>query len=868
MNLEILDKFTTHLKNTLADAVQLAMKRSDEYVRPYHLLMSMAGQRGSIGAELLEKNGFNTEQERQFQAAAKIINEETSVPLPEFSDPSKALIEHAALLSSKFQHKYIGTEHLLKSFLDTEDPEEDVAQAWKRHRIKLKQLQTQLEHVLKSTSKFPDLNDVFQNDGLELRDEFADSPFSAPASSPDEGFPPSSPSPMAPGMPPQPHSQSKTPALEFFCKDLTQPKIQEGIDPVIGRDEEIERVIHILSRRTKNNPILIGEPGVGKTAIAEGLAKRIVEKQVPQVLANKRIMSLDLSLVVAGTIYRGEFEGRFKQILEEMKNNPNIILFIDEIHNIVGAGGTTGGGTLDAANILKPALSKGDVRCIGATTLTEFKKYIEADTALERRFQPVFVDEPSSADAVEILKGLKSRYEEHHHVEITNEAVKAAVELSVRYIPDKHLPDKAIDLIDEAAARMRANQPFSPSNRDEDHLSEEMSTVKNEKDEAVMSKDFDRALHLKHVELSLQKRIASVKTKSKIKKRQQPIGMITEKEIIEGISRVTKIPLKELHSSDKQRLLHIEEHLGKWVIGQEEAVRSIASFIRRSHAGLSGLTRPIGSFLFLGPSGVGKTHLAKMLAKSVYQDEKALIRIDMSEFNESFSISKLIGAPAGYVGYRESTKLTDLVKRRPYSVVLFDEIEKAHPDVFNLLLQVLDDGRLTDATGREINFRNTIIIMTSNIGLHELNKGASIGFVSKHSKDGQEAQDEFNQASDRVIEELHHTLPPEFVNRLDSTIVFRPLSLKEVTKIAELQMQDLIDQMKLQNLHLTVSKEALKYIAKEGYKPTQGARGVRRVIQNQVETPLAKQILGERITKGDRVHIGIQDKKLLIGRID
>lgn len=824
---EIINKFTTHLKNALKTAAELAVQSGREKVLPVDLLMGLLRQKGSIGTEILIKSGLRFQAPRIAQTVPGTKEPLDSLKniksiIPKFSEKSKQVLEKAALISSKYKHKYIGTEHLLYGILETEN--ENIKKIFEQQQIKVSDLKQHLNIVLKSTSKFPDLTRVFDQ-GKE-----------------------------------QPNNLDKelvqNTALEFFCTDLTNPEIQRNIDPVIGRREEIDRLIHILARRTKNNPVLIGEPGTGKTAIVEGIAKRIMEGKVPQILLDKKILSLDLSLVVAGTIYRGEFEGRIKQIIDEIRSNSDLILFIDEVHMIIGAGSTTG--SMDAANILKPALAKGEIRCIGATTLDEYRKHIESDAALERRFQPILVEEPTAVETLAVLKGIRENYELYHQVKITDEALDAAIRLSERYLQDKFLPDKAIDLIDEAASRLKIYQKADPLSQEVKDTESKLVRIQAAKEASVTQERFEEAMEYRNQEITLQKKLGDLKDKlGKLHKK--PLGKITEEDVTKVVGRITKIPLSELSQAEKEKIVNLEKLIAEQIIGQTEAIKEICGFIKRSRAGLSNPNRPLGSFIFLGPTGVGKTEMAKVVAKTVFGSEDALIRIDMSEFSESFQASKLIGAPAGYVGYKDGGKLTESVRRKPYSVVLFDEIEKAHSEIFNLLLQVLEDGHLTDAVGKKINFKNTIVILTSNIGLSMLNQGA-IGFES----DRKESLMNYETIKQQVLKELEKTFKPEFLNRIDKTIVFEPLDKNSIKAIAELQIKELRTRLQEKEITLELSKSAIDNIAQKSFAPEKGAREVRRVIQENIENPIAEKILRENLSKGEAIRIKTKQKQVVL----
>ncbi|MFA6028071.1 MAG: ATP-dependent Clp protease ATP-binding subunit [Patescibacteria group bacterium] len=824
MPLDILNKFTSNLKNALGQAINLSWKFKNPEVSSLHLFIGLLEQKGSLAAEILRKANLQSGDYKKY-----LINYKPgiSAPFPQLSETATQIIEKAALLAFNHQHIYIGTEHLLLALLT--QPDEYFQHILKENRVNKDNLIKQLNDVMKSTARFPDLASIFTDEEKNQEE---------------------------PEM-----AKSNTPALSFFCTDLTDQKIQTKIDPVIGRKKEIDRLIHILSRRTKNNPVLVGEAGVGKTAIAEGLAKRILEKNVPEVLMDKKIFRLDMGLVIAGTMYRGEFENRFKQIIEELEKNPNIILFIDEIHTIIGAGGGGATNAMDAANILKPSLARGELRCIGATTLQEYQKYIESDAALERRFQPILIEEPSFLEAIEVIKGIKSNYEKYHRIKISDDAVYAAVQLSDRYIQEKFLPDKAIDLIDEAAAKMKIEKPLDPQYLAVANLEKRLREIAKQKLAMVRQEKFEDALKLKTKERETKIKLAKLQEQQG----KQPIkyiGEVTKKDIAEIIGKITGVPVSDLVTEEKNQLLNLNSLLNKEVVGQEEATKSVADFIRRSRAGLTSPNRPTGSFIFLGPSGVGKTELAKVLARQLFGNEKALLRIDMSEFSEKFNISKLIGAPAGYVGYKEGAKLTDQVKRKPYSVVLFDEIEKAHPDVFNLLLQIMEDGHLTDATGKKINFKNTIIIMTSNIGLKEFEQQAKIGFSSeKESKNIK-----YEEIKEHVLKQLKKQFKPEFLNRLDKIIVFKPLNEQSLIKIVDLEIKKLEARLKEKGMKIKIAKPVLKFIAQESFSPEQGGRAVRKTVQELIENTLAEKILSNDLTKGQTIEIVLKNKKLTFSK--
>jgi ATP-dependent Clp protease ATP-binding subunit ClpC len=649
---------------------------------------------------------------------------------------------------------------------------------------------------------------------------------------------------------------TNTPALNEFGRDLTQQAREGKLDPVVGRESEIERVIQVLSRRSKNNPVLVGEPGVGKTAIAEGLAQRIINNKVPEILAGKRVVTLDLSAVVAGSKYRGEFEERLKKVMEEIRVDGNIIVFIDELHTLIGAGAAEG--AIDAANILKPALARGELQCIGATTLDEYRKYIEKDPALERRFQPITVGEPTVEQAIEILRGLRDRYEAHHRAKITDEAIDAAVRLSDRYISDRFLPDKAIDLMDEAASRVRLATFTAPP--DLKSLEEEIDKLKKEKEAAVLSQDFEKAAQIRDQEHKLRESLAQQRNEWE-SKRDINKTMVTAEDIAQIVASWTGIPVKKLGQEESEKLLRLEEILHQRVIGQEDAVKAVSRAVRRARAGLKDPKRPIGSFIFLGPTGVGKTELARALAEALFGEEDALVRIDMSEYMEKHAVSRLVGAPPGYIGHDEGGQLTETVRRKPYSVVLLDEIEKAHPEVFNILLQVLEDGRLTDTKGRTVDFRNTVIIMTSNVGASFLRKEA-MGFAARRSE-----ETEYKNMRSNVMDELKKTFRPEFLNRVDELVVFHSLQSEALIQVAEILMSQVNKRLKEQGFDLQVEKDALELIAKEGNDPTFGARPLRRAIQRLIEDTLSEKIILGEFKAGDRIKVEAKEDKMKFTKI-
>ncbi|MBI5621735.1 ATP-dependent Clp protease ATP-binding subunit [Candidatus Falkowbacteria bacterium] len=814
------EKFTDNLKQTLSRAHDLAWELKQPTVNPEHLLYGLLAYRGSVSSEILNKFQLKEEALRQtIQEKNPIM---TTDAVPRLSEETKKIIQRAVLTANLFNHRYVGTEHLLSALL--ESGHALVKEALTKNSINLGDIQQQLSIILRSTSKFPDITKAFD-------------------SAKDFGGPEDMEKVMIAG------AGNQGSILELFTTDLTDETTQQDIDPVIGREEEIERVIQVLSRRNKNNPVLLGDPGVGKTAIVEGLAKKILHGDVPDILLDKRILNLDLGLMLAGTMYRGEFEQRLKNMVVEIKRDPEIILFIDEVHTLTGAGAAPG--SMDAANILKPALARGEIRCIGATTLEEYRKHIESDAALERRFQPVQVKEPSKDKTIAILQGIKGNYEKFHHVEIGDEAITAAVRLSARYIADRFLPDKAIDLLDEAAARIRVQQDSQGLVQKIKKIERGLDLLERNKRQAIISEQYTEALEYKDQEVAAKEELRAAREEWQ-KQQKKSLGKITDRDIAELVAKMTGIPLSELVESEKDKILHLEQHLKAHIIGQDEAITELAQAIRRTRAGIALEKRPIGSFIFLGPSGVGKTELAKVLAEELFEDHDALIKIDMSEFRESFNVSKLIGSPPGYVGYRESGALTEAVRRRPYSVVLFDEIEKAHPEIFNILLQVMEDGELTDATGKKINFKNTIIIMTSNVGLKDFVTAKKIGFDDLSGN-----ADLYEEMKGYLEKSLADQFRPEFLNRIDKIIFFRPLGKTHLQTIVTLQLSALNTRLKQQKVKLQTTAKAIACLAQKDFDPQQGARQIRKNIQELVENPLSELLLEKKVKKNGTIKLTV-----------
>jgi ATP-dependent Clp protease ATP-binding subunit ClpC len=796
------DKFTDRARKVLTLAQDEAQRFNHNYIGTEHLLLGLVREGEGVAARVLEN--MNVELAKVRTAVEFIIGRGDRPVVGEvgLTPRAKRVIELAIDEARRLGHNYIGTEHLLLGLV--REGEGIAAGVLESLGVNLDKVRHEVIRVLSQSSSV------------------------GPAT--------------------ETKRASKTPTVDQLGINLTDAVRAGKIDPVIGREKEIERVIQILSRRRKNNPALIGEPGVGKTAIAEGLAHRIVSGDVPETLANKRVLTLDIGSLVAGTKYRGEFEERLKKIVEELRNTNDAVLFIDELHTLVGAGAAEG--AIDAANILKPPLSRGELQCIGATTLDEYRKYIERDAALERRFQPVMVEEPTLEQTIDILFGIRERYEQHHKVQIVDEALKAAADLSIRYVTDRHLPDKAIDLIDEAASRVRLRHSSAPPELKA--AQKELERVTKEKDAAINSQDYEGAASLRDAEAVAKAQVDQLRAEW-----QSTLSSDTAKVLEEDIAQVvamwTGIPVTRIAQEESQRLLNMEVALHSRVIGQQEAIETISKAVRRARAGLKDPKRPIGSFIFLGPTGVGKTELAKSLAEFMFGSEDSLIKIDMSEFMERHNVSRLVGAPPGYVGFEEGGQLTEAVRRKSYSVVLLDEIEKAHPEVFNILLQILEDGHLTDAKGRRVDFRNTVIIMTSNVGAKSLLKDTSLGFRPVSSTESQRAEQVYDRMKDKVLEQLKTQFRPEFLNRVDSLVVFRSLSVEEIREIVELMLKRVRDQLRAQQIDLQVTADAKDHLIKVGYDVDYGARPLRRVIQNMIEDPLAEALLLGRFSAGQTI---------------
>ena len=813
----MMQRFTDDAQRVLSLAQEAALELGHDYVGTEHVLIGLTKVKNGVAAKALEELGLVTED--IFEAVEEHVGRGNKKATSIYMTPRvKHVLELAIQVANQMNHNYVGTEHILLGLLSDGS---GVAVAI------LRAMNIRSNDVVEAIRSILGSNKGSNNGGQE-------------------------------GI----NSNNDLGELSDFATDLNESAKQGKIDPVIGRDTEIQRVIQILSRRTKNNPVLIGEPGVGKTAIAEGLAQRIVTDNVPEILRNKRIISLSIGSMLAGAKYRGEFEERLKKAIDEVQQHDDMIIFIDEIHTLVGAGATEG--AMDAANILKPALARGEFQVIGATTLDEYKKHIEKDAALERRFQPVQVGEPNEEDALEILKGLRDRYEAFHKAKITDEALTAAVSLSSRYITDRFLPDKAIDVVDEAASKVRM-KVFS-SAPDVKALEDRLNTVKKEKEAAVTSQDFEKAAKLRDEEQLLLKEIGDKKSIAKEKSDQKLI--VTEEDIAAVVAQWTGIPVAKIAEEESATLLHLEEELHKRVVGQDEAVTAVAKAVRRARAGLKDPKRPIGSFLFLGPTGVGKTELARALASSLFGDESAMIRLDMSEYMEKHTVSRLVGAPPGYVGYEEGGQLTDAVRRKPYSVILLDEVEKAHVDFFNILLQVLDDGRLTDSQGRTVDFRNTVIIMTSNLGAKALHKNSpELGFLAAKKSDfnvDENKEIEFKEAKKSVMDAVKRHFRPEFLNRIDEMIVFHPLTEEDLKEIVTILMSDVTKRLEERDLQLEITPEAMQLLVKEGSDFTMGARPLKRAIQRLIEDPVSDLILKGDAKEGKIIKADAKDNDLVV----
>ncbi len=807
--------FTDRVRKVLAMARDEAIRLQHDYVGTEHILLGLIREGEGVAAAVLTNLSADLDQVHE-RIEESVKKGKATIALGElpYTSRAKKVLEFAMAEARELNHSYVGTEHLLLGLLREEKG--IAAQVLNSLGVSLEDARAETLKVL----------------GSEVNPSEPAGIGGSSSSNPSGG---------------KGEKKSKTPALDHFCRDLTDLARREKLDPTVGRKDEIDRVIEILCRRKKNNPVLIGEPGVGKTAIVEGLAQLISKGEVTEALKDHRVLALDMAAVIAGTKYRGQFEERLKAVMNEISQSQNVILFIDELHTLVGAGAAEG--AIDASNMLKPALARGELQCIGASTLNEYRKYIEKDGALERRFQPVIVDPPAVEETVEILKGLRSHYEDHHRIVIPDEAIDAASKLSDRYITDRFLPDKAIDVIDEAGARARIASQVPPPDMEE--LKEELEAIGEKKEDAIRGQDFERAAELRDEERELQQKIRARRDEwEEERKKHRP--EISPEEVAFIVSRWTGIPVTRLRQAETDRLVHMEDELHKRIVGQDDAIQAISRAIRRSRAGLKDPNRPIGSFIFSGPTGVGKTELARALAEFLFADREALIRVDMSEYMEKFSVSRLIGAPPGYVGYEDSGTLTKAVRRRPYSVVLLDEIEKAHPDVFNILLQVLDEGHLTDNYGRVIDFKNTVLIMTSNLGARDITKGGGLGF---HQSDPQSS---YEVMKNKVREEIERAFNPEFLNRVDDTIVFHPLTREQIGEIIHILLEDVRKRLAEEELTIRMTDEALEFLVERGYDQKFGARPLRRAIQRYLEDPLSEKILLAEFGAGVEIEVGVE----------
>ena len=808
-------EFTESARKVIEYAKNFSIENNYPYIGTEHILYGLIAEGEGLAAVILKKQDLTEEYiEEEILKIDGIMNTQVNEDEVDFTPRAKRIIANSQKEALRMGQNYVGSEHILLSLMREID---SVA------------VRILIDADIDPQKIFTELLKIL-GDESPISDNYHD-----PANI-------------------ESKSKNNTPTLNQYGKDLTELAKQNKLDPVIGREKEIERVIEILSRRTKNNPCLIGEPGVGKTAVVEGLAQMIKENNVPEILKNKRVVSLDIASMIAGAKYRGDFEERLKKSLQEIKTASNVILFIDEIHTIVGAGSAEG--AMDAANILKPLLSRGEIQVIGATTLNEYRKYIEKDSALERRFQSVIVEEPSIEDTIQILRGLKDKYEAHHKVKITDEAIKEATVLSERYITDRFLPDKAIDLIDEACSKVKIKSLTKPESFK--NLEKELDKKSKEKEEAIISQNFEKAAKIRDEEKELKEKISKQDEKWKKQENNKEIS-IGKEEICEVVSNWTKIPVTKLTQTESEKIKNLDKELKKRVIGQDEAIDVLSRAIKRARVGLKDINRPIGSFMFLGPTGVGKTELTKALALNMFGSENAMIRLDMSEYMEPHSVSKLIGSPPGYVGYDDGGQLTEQVRRKPYSIILFDEIEKAHPDVFNILLQILDDGRLTDSNGRTVNFKNTVIIMTSNTGARNITETKSIGFINKD--DGSAS---YERAKEEVMNELKKTFRPEFLNRLDEIIIFNKLGKEAIEKIASIMLNEFADKLKQREITVKIDKSIIEYIVKVGFDDAYGARPLKRAVQSKVEDKFAEELLDGKIKDKDKITLKAKDNNVII----
>ena len=803
-------RFTEKAQKAILLAQEEAKKLRHNYVGTEHILLGLLAETEGVAAKAMNAMGVDLEKARD-EVVKAIGQGNFDADIMGFTPRTKRIFELSFLEARNLGHNYVGTEHILLGLL--EEAEGVAVIVLKKLGVDVQKLEENILNMLSDN----------QYKGTSVQDG----------------------------------GNKTTPNLDKYSRDLTQAAIDGKIDPVIGRTKEIERVIQVLSRRTKNNPVLIGEPGVGKTAIGEGLAQKIVEGEVPEIIKDKRVVTLDLPGMLAGAKYRGEFEERLKAVMKELHEDGNIILFIDELHTIIGAGAAEG--AIDASNILKPVLARGELQVIGATTIDEYRKHIEKDSALERRFQPIMVEEPTVEDTIKILEGLRDRYEAHHRVEISDEAIKAAAELSSRYITDRFLPDKAIDLIDEAGSMIRIQSYVAPDGLKD--LEEKLEELSQEKEEAINTQNYEKAAKIRDMEKQIKSELEEEKTNWE-KEKQRSNMVLGYEDIAKVVSNWTGVPVSKMTIEESQRLLNLEEILHRKVIGQDQAVEAVSNAVRRARVGLKDPQKPVGTFIFVGPTGVGKTYLAKALAETLFGDEDSMIRIDMSEYMEKHSVSRLVGSPPGYVGYDEGGQLTEAVRRKPYSVILFDEVEKAHPDVFNILLQILDDGRLTDSKGRTVDFKNTVIIMTSNVGATSIKKQNVLGF----SIIGEEEKEEYEKMKETIMEELKRTFRPEFLNRIDEVIVFHSLREEHVKEIVGIMIEDLEKRMEKLNINIKVTDKTIDYISDEGFDPVYGARPLERAITKMIEDQLAEEILKGAVSKDDNIVIDYKGDKLVFAK--
>ena len=805
------EKFSERARRALTRAQEEAQRFGHNYIDTEHVLLGLIAEEEGVASRVLANLGVAP---NKIRAAVEFVvgrGERSSIGEVGLTPRAKRVIELAVDEARRLNHTYIGTEHLLLGLL--REREGAAVGVLESFGVSLEKAQAEINNLLSQGAS--------QARGAS-------------------------------------RGTARTPVLDQLGIDLTNAARVGKLDPIVDRDKEIERVVQILSRRTKNNPALIGEPGVGKTAIVEGLAHRIVAGEVPETLQGKRLLTLDIGSLVAGTKYRGEFEERLKKVIDEIKNAGNCVVFVDELHTIVGAGAAEG--AVDASNILKPSLSRGEIQCIGATTLDDYRKYIEKDAALERRFQPVTVAEPTVEESLDVLRGIKERYEEHHRLTISDEALQAAASLAARYIPDRFLPDKAIDLMDEASSRVRIKRGAVPMSLTEARRA--LESVRKDKDTAISAREYEYAAELRDREVQLADKMTSMEQKWQQEQKQEK-PTVTEEDIAEVVSMWTGIPVVRLTTDESSRLLKMEEALHRRIIGQDEAIVTVSKAVRRARAGLKEVRHPIGSFIFLGPTGVGKTELVRALAEFMFGSEDTMVRLDMSEFMERHAVARLVGAPPGYVGYDEGGQLTEAVRRNSYCVILLDEIEKAHPDVFNILLQIFDDGHLTDAKGRRVDFRNSIVVMTSNVGAELIKRDMTLGFAT-HSDEGKNRQVEYEKMKEKVLGELKKAFRPEFLNRIDGTVVFHALSKEQIRQIVDLMLSEVAKSLDEKNIRLEITDAAREFLGEKGYDPAFGARPLRRVIQNEVEDKLSEALLRSEFQSGDTVEVDCDDEKIVI----